>query len=306
MRMNNAKIVNICPKCKKPGTIVEDPNVDDFGYYSISYSHEDGTVCTPGRAINMDRLIAESIPDIPRRPRQKPIIARCPICGEEGRHFLLARYPNKERWMSYHNDTPEVGYWTRDGERVPRTKRCKYFKITDPDTGKITIISDLPSDNPYPPVEAICPNHNTMARRYTQFLTRKDGKRMRRQQYDHRGGEFTLRRNGAKRWLRCSITEEVDGIKIKEERPQQQQIQEQVQEDKKKVPEPQPQPPLPINPMLYEKFRIEAIENSKMKETEALEQALIIWTQESIRRRTPGLGKKVKDKVKDLTKQKKS
>ena len=279
--MNDPKIVNICPKCKRPGTILEDPNVDAFGYYSISYSHEDGTICNAGRAIQMDRLIAESVPNItkPKRRRQEPIIAPCPICLEEGRHFVVARYPNKERWICYHPNVQEAGYYTSNGQKVQKSRRCKYFKITDPNTGKISIIDKIPTENPV--IETLCPKHKTMTRCYTNFHTTKGGIRVIRRQYEHRDGKRTLRPDGTERWPRCSITERVEGEEKKQEQEQPQQQEQQKKMTKTLI--------AGINRMLYNKFRIEAIQNCKIKEAEAIEQALILWMQDSIRKRTPEL-----------------
>ena len=186
---------------------------------------------------------------------------------------------------------PDTGI-NRNGEPVPKTKRCYYFKITDPSTGKISIVDKIQTDNPV--VDALCPTHKTMTRCYTNFYTTKGGVRMKRLQYEHRDRGFRLRSNGVKTWPRCNFFQKVDEAEKK-----QQPVQEEHQKKMTKALI------IGINPMLYNKFRIEAIENCKIKETEAIEQALILWTQDSMRKRTPELelaqqGSDLREKRKSL------
>lgn len=261
MTMHPAKIVNICPKCKKPGKIIEDPNVDALGYYNITYSHEDGTICDAGKAIEMDRLVAKSVPQIrKRRPSREAIIAPCPKCHEIGRHFQILDYPNKESWVCYHNDIEIGGYWKGPYGPIPRTKRCSYFKLSNTETGQITITDMQSKDNA--PIDAICPYHKTMARRFVAIETNRDGTKRKRIVYEHRDGEAKVRPGGRKSWPRCYVNEKVD-------KPKEHEKQEQMN--------------FRVRPIVYNKFKIQAKQNN-LKLTEAIEQALILWTLESTRK----------------------
>jgi hypothetical protein len=262
MTMDAPNIVNICPKCKKPGNIIEDPNVDPLGYYNITYSHEDGTTCEAGRAIEMDRLVAKSVPHIrKRRPSRQAIVAPCPKCGDIGRHFQILGYPHKESWVCYHNDIEIGGYWKGPYGPIPRTKRCSYFKITEPGTGKITITDMQSKDNA--PIDEICPYHKTMARRFVSIETNRSGTKRKRIAYEHRDGEAKARPGGRKSWPRCYVNEKVDKPKLEHEKLEQMNFR--------------------VRPIVYNKFKTQAKQNN-LKLTEAIEQALILWTLQSTRK----------------------
>jgi hypothetical protein len=267
MTMDTPNIVNICPKCKRPGKIIEDPNVDALGYYNITYSHEDGTICDAGRAIEMDRLVAKSIPDHnrQRRPKSEAIIAPCPKCHEIGRHFQILGYPHKESWVCYHNDIQLPGYWNGPKGPIPKTKRCSYFKISNPESGKITITDTQSKENA--PIDAICPIHKTMARRYVQIETLRDGTKKRRLAYEHRDGKPKLRPGGRMSWPRCHFNENIDNPNVNNK---------QQDEKREKIN-------FQVRPIVYKKFKTEAKQNN-LKLSEAIEQALILWTLQSTRK----------------------